>query len=267
MNFERLRLIIDYSKNHRKETDYKVKNFCSFSGVGFETDLLSIMQIVRPSLRKRGYIVIEIPIADDEIGALSYKGDGLGYVLINSSLPKVNVNFAIAHEIFHVFFQEDNFVSKVEFSDDHYYEHEEEFAANLFAGMLLMPEISFRMMYSKFKDESEGIIEDIIVRLMSYYQVPFMAALIRCLELELLGGNDISETILNIDRKKIKQKLNELWLDESILDSSKKDDYIHLKMFVSQLGEEYVKEEYINKGTLKNVLNNMEDLYLQIKGE
>ena len=33
--------------------------------------------------------------------------------------------------------------------------YEEEYAANLFAGMLLMPEISFRRMYLKFKEESD----------------------------------------------------------------------------------------------------------------
>ncbi len=47
-----------------------------------------------------------MPFNDKEIGALSYKGDGLGYVVINTSLPRVNSNFAIAHEIYHVFFSE-----------------------------------------------------------------------------------------------------------------------------------------------------------------
>ena len=100
----------------------------------------------------------------------------------------MNTNFAIAHEIYHVFWGENEFVSKVEFSDDHYYEHEEEYAANLFAGMLLMPEISFRRMYLKFKEESDSNEVDTIIRLMAYYEVPFMAVLIRCLELRLIAS-------------------------------------------------------------------------------
>lgn len=45
---------------------------------------------------------------------------------------------------------------KVEFSDDHFYEQEEEYATNLFAGLLLMPEKSFRRMYLKLNSESGG---------------------------------------------------------------------------------------------------------------
>ena len=87
--------------------------------------------------------------------------------------------------LYHVFYQKSDFRTKVEFSNNHYYEHEEEFAANLFAGMLLMPEASFRFMYTKFKDESKNDEKDTVIRLMNYYQVPYMAVLIRCYELGL----------------------------------------------------------------------------------
>ncbi len=267
MDIERLRKIIAYSEKKREETNSMVKRFCSFTGIEYDNDLLNILQIVRSSFQKKGFLVLEMPFADDEIGALSYKGDGLGYVVINTSLPRVNVNFAIAHEIYHVFFQESEFVSKVEFSDDHYYEHEEEYVANLFASMLLMPEVSFRRMYSKFREESNGNELDTIIRLMSYYQVPYMAVLIRCFELKLQTGSTISEQLLSINRSQIKEKLNELWLDESIMDSSNKDDYLHIEGVVERLGREYIGDEYINERTLEKVLHNMRALYTRIKGE
>ncbi len=50
-------------------------------------DLLNILQIVRSPFQKKGFLILEMPFADDEIGALCYKGDGLGYVVINTSLP------------------------------------------------------------------------------------------------------------------------------------------------------------------------------------
>ena len=267
MNIERLRKIITYSEKNREEINFKVKRFCSFAGIEYDSDLLNILQIVRSSFQKKGFLVLEMPFADDEIGALCYKGDGLGYVVINTSLPRVNANFAIAHEIYHVFWGESEFVSKVEFSDDHYYEHEEEYAANLFSGMLLMSEISFRRMYSKFKDESNGNEVDTMIRLMSYYQVPYMAVLIRCFELNLITGNTVSKRLLNIDRGQIKQKLAELWLDESIMDASNKDDYSHIEMIVKRLGREYIGDNYINERTLEKVLHNMHELYRKIKGE
>lgn len=267
MNIERLRKIVAYSEENREETYSMVKRFCSFAGIEYDSDLLNILQIVRSSFQKKGFLVFEMPFADDEIGALCYKGDGLGYIVINTSLPRVNVNFAIAHEIYHVFFQESEFISKVEFSDDHYYEYEEENAANLFAGMLLMPEISFRRMYSKFREESNNNEADTIIRLMSYYQVPYMAVLIRCLELDLITGSTVSERLLRADRVQIKQKLADLWLDDSIMDSSNKDDYSHIEIIVERLGREYIGDEYINERTLEKVLQNMRRLYKKIKGE
>ena len=158
-------------------------------------------------------------------------------------------------------------VSKVEFADDHYYEHEEEYAANLFAGMLLMPEISFRRMYTKFKEESNGNEVDTIIRLMAYYEVPYMAVLIRSLELKLLTGSVISEQFLNINRGQIEKRLGELWLNEGIMHPSNKDDYDHLEAMVKQLGNEYIQDEYINKRTLEVVLRNMRGLHKKIKGE
>ena len=267
MNVERLRKIIAYSDKNREEIYSMVKRFCSFAGVEYDSDLLNILQIVRSSFQKKGYFIFEMPFADDEIGALCYRGDGLGYVVVNTSLPRVNVNFAIAHEIYHVFFGESEFVSKVEFADDHYYEHEEEYAANLFAGMLLMPEISFRRMYSKFKDESCGNETDTIIQLMSYYQVPYMAVLIRCLELELIVGNALPEQLFNFDRVQIRQKLADLSLDESIMDGFNRDDYSHIEIVGERLGRKYIGDEYINERTLKKVLHNMRELYTKIKGE
>ena len=267
MNLERLRKIIAYSDKNHEDIYSMVKRFCAFARIEYDSDLLNILQIVRSSFEKKGFLVFELPFADDEIGAMCYRGDGLGYVVVNTSLPRVNVNFALAHEVYHVFFGESDFVSKVEFADDHYYEHEEEYAANLFAGMLLMPEVSFQRMYSKFKEESKGNEVDTIIRLMSYYQVPYMAVLIRCLELELISGNLISDELFNIDRNMIRQRLSDLWLDESIMDASDRDDYSHIEAIVESLGREYIGDGYINERTLKKVLQNMRELYTKIKGE
>ena len=267
MKIDHLRTIIAYSDKNREEIDSMVRRFCSFAGIEYDSDLLNILQIVRSSFHKKGYLVFELPFADDEIGALCYKGDGLGYVVLNTSLPRVNVNFAIAHEIYHVFYGSGEFVSKVEFADDHYYEHEEEYAANLFAGMLLMPEVSFRRLFSKFKEESNGDVSETIIRLMSYYQVPYMAVLIRSLELELIVRNEMQEEIFNNDRDRIKQNLNELWLDESIMEPSKKDDYVHVEALVARFGKEFAEGGFTNERTINKALKNMRELYLKIKGE
>lgn len=267
MNINRLRRIIEYSDLNRTDIESKVRRFYSFVGMGSDSEVLNILQIVRTSFRKKGYLALEIPFADKEIGALCYKGDALGYIVINTTLPKVNVNFAICHEIYHVFFQEKEFNSKVEFVNGDYYEHDEEFAANLFAGMLLMPETSFRLMYNKFKGESNGKELDTIIQLMNYYEVPYMAALIRCYELGLPEAGSVSEELLNVDSDTIKDKFIQLWLDYSILEATKKDDYSNLETVVNWFGREYIKDSYLNERTLNKVLQNMRALYFDIKGE
>ena len=102
---------------------------------------------------------------------------------------------------------------------------------------------------------------------MSYYQVSYMAVLIRCLELELIAGNVLPEQLFNFDRVQIRQKLEDLWLDESIMDASNRDDYSHIEIIIERLGRKYIADDYINERTLKKVLHNMRELYTKIKGE
>ena len=267
MNISRFRKIIEFSEANRDDMDSKVKNVYSLMGMSSDKEVLNIMQIARPYFRKNGYVVLEIPFADDEIGALCYKGDALGYIVLNTSLPKVNTNFAICHELYHVFCQKSNFRTRVEFANNHYYEHEEESAANMFAGMLLMPEASFRFMYAKFRNESENDERDTIIRLMNYYQAPYMAVLIRCYELGVSNGNSITEELLNVEPDRIRARFHDLWLDESILDATKKDDYTHIEAVVKRFGNEFIGESYLNNRTLEKVLQNMRTLYSDIKGE
>ena len=72
-----------------------------------------------------------------------------------------------------------------------------------------------------------------------------MAVLIRCLELELIAGNVLPEQLFNFDRVQIRQKLEDLWLDESIMDASNRDDYSHIEIIIERLGRKYIADEYI----------------------
>ncbi len=267
MKHERLKKILKYSRANSEVTSSQIKQFCSFTGIDHDNDVLNILQIVRSSLYKKGYWVFEMPFSDNEIGALCYRGDGLGYVVINTSLPKVNANFAVAHEVFHVFFQENSTIYKVEFTDENYYEHEEEYAANLFAGVLLMPEVSFRRMYAKFFGDSKGDILHTIIRLMAYYEVPYMSVLIRCLELKLIEkGIDVTR-LLSVDRKDLRTNFVDLWLDESILNATNRDDYPHVEAIVKEFGRQYIVDQYINEKTLNAVLLNMKMIHNKLSGE
>lgn len=266
MDGNRLKKILQFSKENAEETSHKIKHFCSFAKIDFDIDILNLLQITRSSFREKGYLVFEMPFADSEIGAFSYTGDGLGYVCLNSALPKVNVNFALAHEVYHVFYGEKKYPSRVEFSHFNGDESKEEYAANLFAGMLLMPEFSFRRLYQKFHNEFADT-KKTLISLMAYYQVPYMAVLIRSLELDQISKESSLEELLTVNKESINSLFLDLWLDEDILKATFKDDFNQVRKLVQLVGEDYLNHEYFSEQTLKKALSNMDNLYQKIKGD
>lgn len=269
MNINRFKQIMEYSSVNKTYIESKIKDFYACAQMDSEKDVLNLMQIARPLFEKKGYIIVQIPFTDKEIGALCYKGDAVGYTFLNTSLPKVNVNFALCHEIYHVFYQETEFKQKVELLSECYYEYEEEFAANLFAGMLLMPEQSYKSMYNKFQNEAkeEESNRSVLAKLMNYFEVPYMAALIRCYELKLLDSGKNLEELIKLSNDDMRDEFKRLWLDEGILKASKKDDYDNFEALVRWVGKEYQTEEYVNERTVNKAIQNMRVLYDKIKGE
>ena len=267
MDIVRFKKILEYSECNKRVISEKIQDFYERIGVGESKELRNVLQLARPLFQKQGYIIVEVPFKDEEIGAVCYNGDGLGYALVNSSCPEVNVNFALCHEIYHLLYQEESFKKLVElYMNEHYYEHEEELAANLFAGMLLMPEESFCFMFHKFAREEKAPIS-VLALLMSYFEVPYMAALVRCYELKLLESGEVLSRLMHVSREDIQSEFTKLWLDERILEATKKDDYHRLERFVRYTGLMYQEEGYLNNAALDKAIGNMRKIYGKIKGE
>lgn len=269
MRFEKFRSILEYNRKNQNDIASKVRDFYFQMNMNYEKDLLNLMMVVRPLFNKMNYLVIEMPFKDKEIGAISYKIDYFGYTILNSSLPKVNVNFALAHEIYHVFYQQVLSAKKIElYMNEHYYEYEEEWAANLFAGILLMPTPSFTEMFRKFKMEQsdEDTPVTIIVKLMNYFEVPYMAVVIRAYELNLLPDGDMLQELLNVSGQMIEDEFATLWLDERILQATCRDDYARLEHVVKQIGTQCEHDEILDSVTTTTILNNMRKIYDEIRG-
>lgn len=269
MKIERFKSIIEYSIKNRLDMEKTVLDFYRDIGMDTNCTICNFFQIVRPLFAANNYLVIELPCKDQEIGALCYKGDFMGYVFLNSSLSKVNMNFALCHEVYHVFYQESGLEDKVElYMNEQYYEHEEEFAANLFAGMVLMPEQNFKYMFHKFADENGAgdAIESILAKLMNYFEVPYMAVLIRCYELKLLESGDLLKYLLDIEKETIKEEFAKLWLEESLLQATGKDDFEKFLAVVQSRGLNYLENGYINQKMYDKALKNMKMIYQQIRG-
>ena len=267
MDSGRIKKIIAFSSDHKDEIASYVQRFYALGNIDRNSDLLNLLQIARRILFEKGYLVFELPFADDEIGAMCYKDDGIGYVVLNTSLPVVNSNFALAHEIYHVLLQQDQHIPKVEFAAENYYEHDEEYAANLFAGMLIMPENGFIRMFNKYKAESDDNIQDVFIKLMAYYKAPYMAVVIRSLELDLCGWKQISKDVLEYTKDQIRDRMFKLWLDTSVLDASFRDDTSRIEMMIREYGQTYIKEGLLSNQVVDSVISNFHTLSSRIKGE
>ena len=262
MQFERFNKIVNYNKAHmNKITDY-IRDFYSELGLEKNENILRIDQLARNEFEKRKYVMIELPLKDKEIGAMAYRGDHWGYVFINSSLPKVNVNFALCHEFYHILFRPDTIRNTIElYENEKYHEDENEKTASLLAGAILMPEYSFRTMFSKFQSSLSDEI-DIVCNLMNYFEAPYMATVIRSYELGLF--DDYSERIkrlLNVDAGTIKTSFEKNWLDSSILSATCNDQFKKVLAVVEQLGEKEVESGRLKESSLNKIKNNLENIY------
>lgn len=268
MDFERFKNIVQYNIEHQSEMKEKVQDFRETVGITQERNLPNLLLFARPMLDKENYIVLEMPFCDEEIGAISCRKRKGGYILLNSSLPRTNVNFALAHELYHVLYQKKVYGRKVEqYISDQYSDYEEEHEANLFAGMLMMPSLAFQYVMTRFL--MEQTVEDteitLFAKLMSYFEVPYMAVLIRCYELKLLSDNNVLERLLNVDKRMLEEEFARLWLNEELLRPTFRNEYEKFRNLVVEKGIDNVKRGLMSEQTTNKIVKKMDSIYQTIR--
>lgn len=268
MDFERFKNIVQYNIEHQSEMKEKVKDFRETVGITQERNLPNLLLFARPMLDKENYIVLEMPFCDEEIGAISCRKRKGGYILLNSSLPRTNVNFALAHELYHVLYQKKTYGRKVEqYISDQYSDYEEEHEANLFAGMLMMPSLAFQYVMTRFL--MEQTVEDteitLFAKLMSYFEVPYMAVLIRCYELKLLSDNKVLERLLNVDKRMLEEEFARLWLNDEVLRPTFRNEYGKFRNLVVEKGIDNVKRGLMSEQTTNKIVKKMDSIYQTIR--
>ena len=268
MRFERFKNIVQYNMEHQMTMKEKVQDFREKVGITQERNLPNLRLFSRDLLEKEHYMVVEIPFCDEEIGALSFRKRNGGYILLNSALPRINVNFALAHELYHVLYQNKTYGRTVEqYISERYGDYEEEHEANLFAGMLMMPSTVFQYVMARFLMEQSGKDTEltVFVKLMSYFEVPYMAVLIRCCELKLFTHHEAIEHLLNVDKKMLEKEFARLWLNEELLCPTFRDEYEKFRSFVIEKGAENVESGLMSEYTTKKIIKKMDSIYHTIR--
>ena len=266
--------IVQHNINNIKEASACVEKFYNLLGMEYSTEIKNISQVVWPLFFNKQFIIIQLPLKDKEIGAFCFKGNhDSGYVILNSSLSPYNVNFAIMHEVCHVCINDDIASNNVEmFLDDTYSEHDEERIANQFAGMILLPEGHLRRMYEKFASETfKSDIKDelqlpiIVCKLMSYFEAPYIAVLIRLREIGLIDVDEDLVECLKLKKEDIEDIYNRCWLDLTALQPSYRDDYSRLTELLLEIAKENIEEDIMYESDVKETLENISKIYMQLR--
>lgn len=261
MKFDRFRSIVEFNKANMSKVTDSIRDFYSSVRIDCDGAILNIPQIVRQEAKKRKYIILEMPLKDREIGAMLYRSDFWGYIFINSSLSRANVNFAMCHEFYHILYGTNIVKQTIElYIGEKYVEEEHEKMANLFSGMMLMPEDSFKERYKQFCADSDNNSDlDTICKLMNYFKAPYMSVLIRCYELNLMDASGESlKMLLDNTSEEIEGAFDRNWLDKDINRSTSRNDYDRLKEFVYVFAKEAIEEEILSKENVERILKNMD---------
>lgn len=265
MEFSRFKQIITNNRKYEqsvKEILNEFKNRVQWSG-----DIPKIMKEIGKSL---DVLIFEIPMKDSDFGAIYLDTTYSKYLLLNSNQARNKMYFSFCHDIYHILKGTPDYINEkreVYFNQD-YSIDENECKANLFAASLLMPEYEFKKMYALYDDDSEDITF-VVIKLMNYFNSPYVAVLLRLFELNILGKKNTKELkdLLDLERDNIDKLFEKLWIDKEILSPTLKDEMKYIFNILEKEGDYLLEEQLISEYELKNIMNNIEKFYNEIKLE
>ncbi len=132
-------------------------------------------------LLKLNVLTIFLPLSGNFAG-MALKQEDEKFMLINANHPTCKQNFSIAHELYHLFVQED-FKVQLSFQNN---KDDIEKQADFFAVHLLMPEQGILELIPE-NEQNKEITLRTIFKISSYYGVSYETILNRLLNLQLLN--------------------------------------------------------------------------------
>lgn len=265
MEFNRFKKIIFNNRNYDQDVKEALNEFSD--RVQWSGDVPKIMKEIGKSL---DVMIFEIPMKDSDFGAVYLDTTYSKYLLLNSNQPRNKMYFSFCHDIYHILRGTPDYINEkreVYFNQD-YSIDENECKANLFAANLLMPQYEFKKMYELYNDDSEDIAF-VVIKLMNYFDSPYVAVLLRLFELNIWNKENIGELkgLLNLKNEDIEKLFDEIWIDKEILSPTLNDEMKHIFNLLKKEGGYLLEEQLISEYDLKNIMNNIERFYNEIKLE
>lgn len=149
-------------------------------------------------LPKLGVIAMFRPLSDNFSG-MALRHDNHRFVIINSNHRLSKQHFTIAHELYHLFVQE-NFVSEISNAGRFDKKDKIEFEADWFAAYLLMPEDCLLSLIPKNELSKNKISLTTIVQIEHFFSCSRRALLIRLDEMDLIDSHKYESFTLGVKR-------------------------------------------------------------------
>lgn len=217
--------------------------------------------------------LLKYPIKDNELCAFVCRKKGRVFVYINTFIPREKQVFAAAHELYHIWYDQDK-LNQTEMLNDQVLENDtddiNELKANLFAALLLVPtEVLTNELKTRGLQKNSLKVED-IVRLMALFYVPFKTIVRRLFEMEWMDDKMMREFLTIPDRDPqagVMLVRKRLQLNDSTQDRTN-------DVFFEGLVEDAISaynHELINERKLRNILSlvneSPETMYIINSGE
>lgn len=143
-------------------------------------------------LLKLNILTIFRPLSDRFYGMSLQSKSGMKFMLINSNNPKGRQHFTIAHELYHMFIDEDP-CPHICFQDGSKKSIQEEVNADMFAAALLMPEEGLHEFISTKEIKEKQLDLSTILKIEQYYSVSRAALLVRLKNCNLITSANYSD--------------------------------------------------------------------------
>ncbi|MCT4595456.1 MAG: ImmA/IrrE family metallo-endopeptidase [Anaeromicrobium sp.] len=261
MEFRKFKEIVINNRLHYTDVEETLDEF--YDTVNCKGDIPKLMKEIG---RKLNVMIIEIPMKYDDFGAVFLNTTYSNYLLLNSNQPRNKMYFAFCHDIYHVLKGSTNYINEkreVYFNND-YTTDENERKANLFAANLLMPKVEFNKIYRLYKSEDLST-EDIVLKLMNYFDSTFVSVLIRLFELDILKDINEVKPLLEIKKDDLKKKLEKLWINTEIITPTLNDEMSHVFNMIEKEGKDLIKNQFMSEYNYYKIVERLKKMYEEIR--
>lgn len=188
--------------------------------------------------------IVRYPLSERISGMCTKEDDDI-IIVINSNTSYGRQRFTLAHEIYHILYEENNqrVICDMSMNSD---KSDSEKEADQFASYLLMP---FDAMYQYFHDKGKLAIEE-IVEGEQYFQISHKAMMFRLESENLISKEDV-EALKNISISQIATKLG---FDKTLYQPTNKEfEYFTTGEYIRKV-EKLSEKELISAGKRKELL-------------